>query len=210
MRRPKSKLGGNLELLTHARVMLAHGRELDIITQSEAIDSFIPIRGDLWRLSLAIYAAELVERFTAEHEENLPIFRLLLDTLSRLSEGESELAIRHFELNLLDHLGYRPQLRHCLGCDSPLEPTTNYFSPSGGGVLCPGCYQSEPLARPISVNAIKVMRLLQDGDYELARRVRIEPELSSELELVMRGYIEYLLERRVESARFVDRLRKEG
>ena len=209
VRRPKSRLGGNVELLTHARIMLARGRELDIITQGEAIDSFLPLRGDLRRLSLALYAAELVERFTIERLENYSIYRLLLDTLSRISEAPNELAIRYFELHLLDHLGYRPQLYRCLICGSPLEPKTNFFSPASGGVLCPGCRSSDALAHPITINALKMMRLLQDGDYQLAQRVRISPELSSELELLMRDYIQYILEREVKSARFVDRIRKE-
>jgi len=79
VRRPKSKMGGHLELLTHCSLMLARGQNLDIITQSETISSFLPLRDDLWRSSLALYAAELVAQFTAEHVENYPIYRLFLD-----------------------------------------------------------------------------------------------------------------------------------
>ena len=45
--RPGSKLGGNVELLTHSQLMLARGRNLDIITQAQAIDIFLPI-GTAW------------------------------------------------------------------------------------------------------------------------------------------------------------------
>ncbi|MDP2948050.1 MAG: DNA repair protein RecO, partial [Chloroflexota bacterium] len=37
VRRPKSRLGGHLEVLTHVMVMLAQGRNLDVVTQAQAI-----------------------------------------------------------------------------------------------------------------------------------------------------------------------------
>jgi len=211
VRRPKSKMGGHLELLSHSALMLARGKNLDIITQSETIDSFLPLRGDLWRASLALYAAELVDQFTPEHVENYPVFRLLLNTLRWLCEAQNgELTLRYFEVNLLGHLGYRPQLHECLICHTPLEPVINFFSASGGGVLCPRCRHQEPLAQPISLNALKVMRFLQDQEYATASRVRLTAELSRELEGLMRHYIRYLLEREVRSAEFLDQLRREG
>ena len=210
VRRPKSRLGGHVELLSHSALMLARGRNLDIITQGEAISSFLPLRGDLWRASVAFYAAELVEQFTPERVENYPLYKLLLNTLHWLCEAQDgELALRYFELHLLTHLGYKPQLQQCLGCKTSLEPTTNFFSPSGGGVLCPQCRGEEPLARPISLNALKVMRFLQKSEYAKASRVRLNAELSRELEQTMRHYIRYLLEREVKSVEFLDRLRRE-
>ena len=211
VRRPKSKMGGHLELLTHSSLTLARGQNLDIITQSETVSNFLPLRGDLWRASLALYAAELVEQFTAEHVENYPVYRLLLDTLHRLCETrDGELTLRYFEINLLTHLGYKPELHQCLGCKSAIEPTANLFNPSGGGVLCPKCGEGEPLVQSISLNALKVMRFLQTNDYTRASRLRLNAELSRELESIMRHYIRHLLEREVKSAEFLDRLRREG
>lgn len=211
VRRPKSKMGGHLELLTHCSLMLARGQNLDIITQSQTISSFLPLRSDLWRASLALYAVELVAQFTAEQVENYPVYKLLHDTLHRLCETDNgDLTLRYFELTLLTHLGYKPELHQCLGCKSPLEPTANFFSASSGGVLCPACGEKEPLSQPISLNALKVTRLLQQGDYQIASRVRMNEELSRELESLMRYYIRYLLEREVKSAAWLDRLRREG
>ena len=209
-RRPRSKLGGHLEPLTHSALMLAQGQTLDIITQGQTINSFMALRQDLWRTTCALYAAELVDQFTEERAESYPIYKLLLETLGRLEkEPNPELALRHFELRLLDVLGYRPELHTCLRCQKPLEPTTNCFSASGGGVLCPGCSASEPVVRPISVNALKVLRFLQAQDFPAASRLRLEPELAIEVESILREYIRYLLEREVKSVAFMDRLRRE-
>jgi DNA repair protein RecO (recombination protein O) len=211
VRRPKSKMGGHLELLTHCSLMLARGQNLDIITQSETISSFLPLRDDLWRTSLALYAAELVAQFTAERVENYPIYKLLIDTLHRLCKTDNgDLTLRYFELNLLTYLGYKPELQQCLDCKSPMEPAANFFSASGGGVLCPACREKEPLSQPISLNGLKVMRFLQESDYPKASRVRINRDLSRELDSLMRDYIRYILEREVKSVAWLDRLRKEG
>ena len=209
-RRPKSKLGGHVELLTHSLLLLARGRNLDIITQAQTIDNFLPLKDDLGRISYSLYILELVDSFTAEHIENRRLFNLLLDTLHRLSQAkDGEPVLRYFELHLLDHLGYRPRLQQCAGCSAPLQPVTNFFSSSQGGALCHDCGYQEPIARPLSLNALKVLRLWQNCDYATATKVRINPQLSSELEQVLREYIKYLLERQLKSTAWLDKLRQE-
>jgi len=211
IRRPRSKLAGHLELLTHSLVSLARGRNLDTITGSQTINSFLPLKSDLQLTSYALYTTELVDQFTADHIENQPLFQLLLETMERLClPNHTELVLRCFELHLLNKVGYRPQLQQCVSCHSPLEPTTNSFSPSAGGMLCPGCSQNQPLTYPLSVNALKVLRFLQDSDYPTVSKLKINPELAHELEVVIRDYLKYLLEREVKSTAWLDTLRKQA
>ena len=211
LRKPKSKLAGHLELLTHSLVSLARGRNLDTITGSQTISSFLPLKSNLELTSHALYAIELVDQFTAAHIENYPLFQLLLETLEQLCQAnDNELILRYFELHLLNEVGYRPQLQRCVSCQAMLEPTNNSFCPTAGGVLCPNCRQSQPLTYSLSVNALKVLRLLQGSNYSTVSRLKINPELSRELEGVMRTYLRYLLEREVKSAAWLDTLKGEG
>jgi DNA repair protein RecO (recombination protein O) len=209
-RRPKSKLGGHVELLTHSRLMLARGRNLDIITQAQTIDNFLPLQDDLERISRGLYIAELVDSFTGENIEDRRLFDLLLETLKQLSQSKDcEPVLRYFELHLLDHLGYRPQLQHCTGCNSHLKPDSNFFSCRLGGVLCHDCGLNEPMVRPLSLNALKVLRLWQNCDFAATRRVKINRELAIELEQVMREHVKYLLEKQLKSTAWLDRLKSE-
>jgi DNA repair protein RecO (recombination protein O) len=209
VRRPRSKLAGHLELLTHSQVSLARGRNIDTIIGSQTINSFLPLKSNLQLTSYALYATELVNQFTADHIENHPLFQLLLDTMHRLCEGcDNELVLRYFELQLLNQVGYRPQLQQCVSCQSRLEPIINSFCASAGGTLCPNCSQSQPLTYPLSVNGLKVLRLLQNSDYNTVSRLRLTSELSRELEGATRDYLRYLLEREVKSAAWLDTLRK--
>ena len=210
LRKPKSKLAGHLELLTCSQVSFVRGRNIDTITGSQTINGFFPLRNDLWLSSCGAYVAELVNQFTAEREENRAIFDLLLATLGRLgAENDTELALRYFELHLLESAGYRPQLRQCPACHRDLEPVANYFNAAAGGLLCPTCGQ-EKSAFALSLNAQKVLRLLQASqDFSEVARLRVDTALAREIEEVLGGYIRHLLEREVKSAAWLDELRQQ-
>jgi len=207
-RRPRSKMGGHVELLTHSLLLLARGRNLDIVTQAQTINSFLPLKDDLKRMSCGLYISELIDSFTEEDVENRALFQLLLDTLDLLTQAKNNhTVLRYFEMHLLNHTGYRPQLLKCANCNSSLQPITNYFSSSQGGVLCPDCGYQEPFVQQLSLNALKVLRLWQDCDYSTASRINVNSELSAELEQITRDYIRYLLERQVKSTAWLDRLK---
>jgi DNA repair protein RecO (recombination protein O) len=210
VRKTKSKMAGHLELLTCSQVSLARGRNLDTIIGSQTIESFLPLKSDLWLTSCGLYIIELVSQFTADHIENTALFQLLKMTLEQLCRTDNrELTMRYFELHLLDEVGYRPQLQQCVSCEKTLEPAVNYFSPVSGGVLCPDCAANHPSSYPLSVNAQKVLRLLQDSDYSTVERLRIEAWLARELEMALGNYLRYLLEKEVKSAAWLDTLREQ-
>jgi DNA repair protein RecO (recombination protein O) len=208
VRRPKSKMAGHLELLTHSQIRLARGRNLDTIIGSQTLDSFLSLKNDLWLTSLGLYAIELINQFTVEHVASRLLFQLLLETLQRLSQAENtELVLRYFEIHLLDLVGYRPQLQECVSCRIELQPVANFFCSSAGGILCPNCQYDHPSSFSISVDALKVVRLFQRGTFEVVSRLKISQQLSQELKAVLAIYIRYLLEREIKSATWMDALR---
>lgn len=210
VRKPTSRKGGHVELFTHSQLLIAKGRNLDIVTQAETIHPFLPLREDLLRITHAYYAAELIDRFTEERVENRPLFELLLSVLGWIGEASDlSLVMRLFELHLLGYVGYRPQLFRCARCEARIEPVANFFSPEDGGVLCPPCGEAEPQARSISLNALKALRFLQTRDYAICQRLRISEKLHGELEMIMHGYITHILGMDLKAAAFLDRLRRE-
>jgi len=210
VRKTRSKMAGHLELLTHSQVSLARGRNLDTIIGSQTINSFLPLKSDLWLTSCGLYVLELVNQFTADNVENLALFQLLKETMEQLCRtANRDLTLRYFELHLLDESGYRPQLHQCVSCQKALEPVVNSFSSSSGGMLCPECAVNHPSSYPLSLNAQKVLRLLQSTDYSTVERLKIDAELSRELEMVLSHYLKYLLEREIKSAAWLDSLREQ-
>ena len=210
VRRPRSKMSGHLELLTHSLVPLARGKNLDIVTGSQTINSFLALKSDLELSSYALYVIELVNKFTEYNIENYPLFKLLLETLKQLERGgNNELVLRYFELHLLSYVGYRPQLQHCVLCHSPLEQTTLLFSPKAGGILCTDCSDTQPLTYSISPDGLKLLRLLQGCDYETVNRLEAKQQPGYEIELIMRNYISYFLEREIKSVAWLDSIRRQ-
>jgi DNA repair protein RecO (recombination protein O) len=208
LRKTTSKMAGHLELLTHSTVSFARGRSIATITGAQTIHAFLPLKEDLWLTACGVYVAELVNHFASEHQENAPLFDLLVATLSRLNDGDDpDFVLRYFEVHLLDTAGYRPQLRECVVCHRPLEPQINFFSPPAGGLFCPACRDAQGFGQEVSLNAQKVLRYLQGNDYAAASRVRLESVLLREIEGLMTQLLRYHLEREVKSAAWLDTLR---
>lgn len=205
VRRTTSRMGGHLELFMHCKLLVAKGRNLDLVTQSETINPFINLRNNLALFAYACYGLELLDRLTEEEgSENYPVFSLLSEFLEALDGGHDPITTtRAYELHLLGYLGYRPQITRCVRCNNDLEPVVNYFSPELGGALCPACGNIERRSIEVSVDGLKVLRYLQKNNFASGPRLRLKPELRNELEHIMRSYTRYLLERDLKSAEFV-------
>ncbi|MBK9712699.1 MAG: DNA repair protein RecO [Kouleothrix sp.] len=207
-RKTTSRLAGHIELFTHATLLLAVGRNLDIVTQSAILHSFDTLRGDLGRIAAAYYAAELIDRLIEGEDENRPAFDLLVTTLHALdTTRHPDLALRFYELRLLGYLGYRPQLYHCAVCQEVLTEESNRFSPTGGGALCPRCAMSDRGALPMSLSAFKLLRFLQAQPLEAIERLNISDATRAEVEKLLRAYIRRILERDLKSVAFLEETR---
>lgn len=250
VRRTTSRLAGHLELFTRTQLLLATGRDLDIVTQAEARERLDALSRDVARASAAWYATELVDRFLADADPHPRLYALYVATLRRLaadaqaelgarsparaagdaqsqtttaaqpptltppqlqsqqpaptaaqSQASSWLAVRYFELHLLDELGYRPNLHQCVNCDAPLRPEENGYSADLGGALCPACLHLA--GRRISLNALKILRLLQTTEWAALPLVRIEAPLQGEIEAILQTTIRYHLDRDLRSLAFL-------
>ena len=204
-RRPKSRKAGHLEPFMRAILLIARGRELDIITQAEAVETFPALRNDLLRVGQASYVVELLDRFTLDEGGSRPAYGLLLEALGRLSEGRpAPSVLRYYELRLLELMGYRPEFFRCVQCLSEVRPEAQYFSPALGGVLCARCGRGhQGGSRPLSLEALKVLRHFQRSDFAAAAAPEVRPEVRQEVEDHLEAYLTHLLERRLNSPRFL-------
>ncbi|MEO6890763.1 MAG: DNA repair protein RecO [Ktedonobacteraceae bacterium] len=223
-RRPVSKLAGHLELFSHSQLQMAIGRNLEIVTQAEGRESFLRLRTSLWHMTCGFYLVELVDRFIEDDTRHLAVYNLLLETLRALEadavalqrhneQGDfpagqeytrANLLLRYFEIHLLFHIGYEPAFRACAHCGSELQPEKNGFSPSLGGTLCPQC--SRLWTRPLSVQALRVLRLLQRSSWQEVPHWRLSAALQIELELAMHDLLRFHLERDLKSWTFLEML----
>ena len=208
VRKIRSRKAGHLEPFTHANLFLAIGRNLDIITQAETINPFLGLRENLERVAFASYVMELLDRFTYEEGQNIGIFRLLANTLSRLETQKNiETVVHYFELRLLDLLGFRPQLFECVECGNEIMEQDQYFSPLVGGVLCPNCGQSRSEAWQVEKDVLRYFRHLQRSSWGKVANIVIPEGIESKLAELITKYFTYLLERKLNSPTFIKEVR---
>jgi DNA repair protein RecO (recombination protein O) len=207
VRKVTSRLAGHVELFTRSQMLLAKGRNLDIVTQSETIDAFRALHEDLSLIARASYAAEMLDKLTPDALEAYPAYRLMVEALQLMStDPDADRVLRWFELQLLGYLGYAPELTRCVECGNELAPVVNAFSPALGGVVCASCRRIG-VGKDLSVNALKVLRLMQRNPYAAVGRVRLDPALHAELQATTQAYITHILESDLRSAHFIGFLR---
>jgi DNA repair protein RecO (recombination protein O) len=211
VRKPQSRKAGHVELFAQVDVLVARGRSsLDMLSQADLLDAFSPIRRDLIRTTYAAHFVELLDAFTEEADASLLLYRLLADGLGWLGQtADLRRTARYYELRLLGLAGYRPELFTCVVCGERIQPRDQFYSAADGGVICPTCGGAHPRAKPISLAVLKVLRYMQTRPFEVVEQLALRPAVLAETERILHNTLTYHLERRLKSAAFLNRLRRE-
>lgn len=112
IRKINSRKAPHLELFTHCLVFISHGKNLDIITESQTITSFKILRKDLFRLTSGFGILEVLERLLPEREPHRDIYELFLTKLNLIDREETtnfQDIKNQFIHEILWRLGYLPQ-----------------------------------------------------------------------------------------------------
>ena len=150
VRKIKSRKSGHLEPFTRLILQLARGHDAYIITQAETQDAYLNIRDNLELTSYAAMLIEMLDRFTYEAEENRLLFQLVIEALNRLNQSETPfICVSYYQIQLLEALGYKPELFVCAICRKEIQPVDQYFSAEHGGIVCPSCARTHIGARPV-------------------------------------------------------------
>jgi DNA repair protein RecO (recombination protein O) len=209
-RRPGSSLGPCVQILTRGRFQCIRRRALHLITQAAVVDSYGKLKADLWGMACGLYLAELIDLATVEGSPGRSLYDLIVEALDVANRtGSSDVLLRFTELRLLQHLGFCPSLRRCVACGAELRPVENALSATLGGVLCPDCAGSCPDARPLSVDALKVLRFWLTHSLETSCRTRLSFDLATEVEDHVHRFIDCVLQRDLKSRAWLTRLRSE-
>jgi len=101
-------------------------------------------------------------------------------------------------------MGFRPELNQCLECGAEIGPEGNGYAAVAGGILGPECLHAALGARPISADALKVMRHLQRSPLSGVLRLRLAPAVQREVERLQHATVSAVLERELRSRDFLD------
>jgi DNA repair protein RecO (recombination protein O) len=221
-RKSKTRSHSAMDLFSRSRMLIAKGHNLDVVAQVERRGDARHISGDLWRTAYACLVADVVDKVLEERHPVDEVYDLVVQTLDHLNvpERSCRADAAWFAMRMLDQLGYLPQLLDCAGCGTPLPEAAAWFSPTYGGVLCPACpsplvagdspsplWGGQGRGYQVSVNTLKILRLMAAGDSELYDRIRLTDGLLEEIEDVLYAQLEYHLDRRLKSIEFLRELR---
>lgn len=200
VRKPLSKLSGNIELFCLTDFLFAEGRNLDIVSGAEIIKCYFKMRNGLETTSKSFYFSEIIEKMLAENQAHPRIFVLLENVLENLNEKNSKLLISFFEINFLADIGYLPELYKCVKCGKKLEEKNNYFSFSDGGIVCADCKTGD---QPISNQAIKTLRLFLAKEISIIEKIRLDKKLATEIEEITSMCLKHIHQQEFKSRRFI-------
>ncbi len=192
VRKTKSRFGGRLEPTSHVRLLFYEGRELDIVTQAESIDTYRSIRDDLDRLGQAVSMLEACDQLAQEREANPRLYDMLVGALRTLSGEHAPLVVPAFFLKVLALEGFRPQVEGCVACGDP-GPLVSW-NLEDGGLCCTDHRQGVA----VSPDAVAVLQDVLGGRLGTALNER-RPPVVSEVDLLAIRAVEHHLERRLRS-----------
>jgi DNA repair protein RecO (recombination protein O) len=195
VRKPGSRFGARLEPTSHVALQVYRGRELDIVTQTETIDSNRALREHYGCLTHSVSMLEATDQVAQERETNPALYRMLVGALRTLAENPNPLVSAAFFWKLLSLEGFHPLLDVCARCGASGPFTA--FDLDEGGVLCETCGQFT--GRRIQPDTLQMVRRILGGDL---RSALAEPASATtvETERLALTSLEHHLERRLRSA----------
>jgi DNA repair protein RecO (recombination protein O) len=197
-----SRFGARLEPMSHVRLLLYRGRELDIVSQAESVEPLSPMLASLDRASQGMAVLEAADQLALEREPNEQLYRMVIGALRTIAERTSPLVVPAFYWKLLAAEGLRPELDRCVRCGAEGEDGIEFvaFDLDEGGVLCRNCRSGAA----VSAGALALLRAILGGRLNEALATPDSPATHEVATLATKA-LEHHLERRLRAVAMFER-----
>lgn len=187
VRKIKSKLRASSELFCFSEIEFIQGKSLKTLTDTLILDNFGNLRKSPERMKIAFRIAEVSDQLVKGEEKDKKLWRLILEVFKRLDSSSISgfLVYYYFLWNLFSVLGYQVDFYHCSCCQKKLNSGKLYFNPEEG-IACPSCFKQ---GQEISSEAIKVIRLFIDKDWNILAKLKIPEEEKKEIALISEAFL---------------------
>jgi DNA repair protein RecO (recombination protein O) len=211
-RTAKNKFGSALEPMTLSMLVIykKEHRDLHLISQCDAVDSFKNLTEDLDRMTTALAVIELVNQVTHHEERNPALFELLGETLSALNSSHKNYSsyLQAFRLRLASLFGYAPNFEVCGECGNPLVLGNGEkefaFQVARGAVFCNRCCmpnnssigigdQSNAFIS-ISTEGLQIIRRLLHAQITSLGNLEFDAQVGNQIDELLRLYLRYHFE----------------
>lgn len=200
-RKAQNKFGASLDSMAYV-LLVMYKKEtggLNLISQCDLMKSFRNISSDLDKLAEGLKVIELVYRVAHDEEQNLPLFKLIVGTLSVLDKADKNFPSIGFafEIKLGEILGYSFNFSTCSKCGRnnfrKTEQTGSLlFDFSRGAALCSDCQNY--IIHPVKIssdNLAILNRLGTTAEISAASNIEINPQNKTEIGNFLFDYLRY-------------------
>lgn len=209
LKRIKSSKLGKLELTNHVRLLLAEGRNLDVISQVETIRVFKGIWPDLRKIAVSFNICEMFDK-VIEFKECAPqIFKLLYESLLYLDKNTDVLLLPYIiKLKLFEYLGYYPNLENCVHCRKEVSEVYTFFDFYRQGLLCKNCKGTVDLTNGVNLTAgiIKYLNFIKNSNIERISSIKADGKNRKIIGEFTKGYFKKVFDKELSSASFVEKV----
>lgn len=203
-------------------------RDLNLVTQCDAKEQFLPIRENLEKINYANYFVELLGAVTQDYDRNEELFGLAIESMRSLCENKQSWQIaRIFEIRLLKLSGFKPRLDACVNCQreiaaqAPLDSKPPHqciggggkyltgqgrFSSLLGGILCARCLNLDKSARPMLKGTLASIDYIEKSSWQKAFHLKLSSNIASELAKILSNFLEIHLDKEIKSRKFLNYL----
>lgn len=199
VRRIKSKLAGHLELFSESELMLAEGRNLDVIT-SARLKNHRDLTASYDSMRLAYLVAEMTNRLSGEGEQS-GLFDLVRDALAEATSPPLGVTELWFKLRLLDQLGYRPELDGCVVCGGKREHQRYSLSVQHGGIVGESCGH---IGQSLTQDQIKLWRLMLTNPLNSIRRIEGVERLATDSMAAINAFYDHVFGQRFKASQVLE------
>jgi DNA repair protein RecO (recombination protein O) len=179
-----SKFDGGIDLMDLGEATFTDRVDQDLATLTEwkLIEGHRPLRYNLRGLYLGISAIEWAGIFFHERDPHPEAFDLLNIALLEFSKPTLEQAFVAYQMDLLKHAGFYPEIWRCVGCSADMKnmPGRVGFDSHHGGLLCNNCMGAYPHRMNLDGKLIGILRtfdrLLKEGWQKLPKLTRLQSD----------------------------------
>lgn len=209
-RKKNSPLAASSQLLVWSDMTLFEYQDYYTLNDASSLEQFWNVKGDMEKLALGSYFAEVMEAVAEEGQEESAMLSLILNSLYALDQLSKPQALvkAAYELKLMCLAGYEPLLEGCgvCGAEEAREPRLHLRE---GVVHCEQCREGleDGVSMPLDGPSLRAMQHIAYGDPKRLFSVVPEGESLQRLADACEAYLLTQLERGFRTLDFYKSLR---
>jgi DNA repair protein RecO (recombination protein O) len=203
--RSRRRFGGALEPMTYVRATYAEKPKQELVRLDAFEILWSPLSGpiDYERTAALELVAEVLEEVLPEQAPEDAVFRLALAVIEQMQVGKVWMPATYFALWMSRLMGWMPSLGHCVACGLDLRGGAVWWSPAADGVTCADDKRGGSAAMS-AASVAEAQRFFRTSVEELAKEEWPRAR-ANDLRSFAVGLLERYLERRIRSARALER-----